>query len=101
MEILASPAQGVGPGDFADITTVPVSSIDWADDGRLRITFAADLSPTEQQRVRLRVTSTTSAQEQLRGALAAYMTTSGPTQTQTENALKRAIRLLLSLDDLP
>lgn len=100
MDVTARLAQGaaLGADDFADITSVPVTAIDFTEDG-LRVTFDGDLTPAQQQRVRLRITSCDSTEEQMRVALAAYLTLDAPTAAQTLAATKRMIRLVLSLKE--
>lgn len=89
----------IGVDDFADIASVPVSSVGWADDGNLRVTFDGDLTPVQRQRVILRITSCDAVEEKQRVACAAFLTLDAPTLVQTVAQVKRLTRLVLSLDD--
>lgn len=101
MEILARPAAGreVAAGDFADIAAANVSSVQWADDGQLRVVFDGDLTAAQQMAVRLRITSGDVTEEKARVAAAAFLAIDAPTAAQTLAQVKRLTRLLLTLDD--
>ena len=66
MNILTKPVRAVDLDSFTDITTVPVVSVDWVEDGQLQITFASDLTPAEALAVKVRAESRNANEEILR-----------------------------------
>ena len=68
MEIRARLAVGrsLAPEDFADLTATAVESVTFGEDGRLVVTFAADLTADEQTKVTDRIKARNAIEESLR-----------------------------------
>lgn len=64
-----APGRELGVEDFADITTAPVLSADFAPGGLLRVEFDGDLSDDEAWRVRNRIQSASETSEAARLAV--------------------------------
>lgn len=57
MEVYArlAPGREFKPGDFVDLTSVPVTRVDFVPGGLLRVTFAGPITDAEAWRVRVRI----------------------------------------------
>lgn len=75
MDITARPAPGreVDVDSFTDLTGVPVSTVEWASDGWLRVTFDGPLTDPVAAAVRRRMISASTAEEELRTQCEAYL----------------------------
>ena len=60
------PARSIDLDSFADLTPIPVSSIDWVADGVLAVEFASDLTPAVASAVQQRIESRNLNEETLR-----------------------------------
>jgi hypothetical protein len=90
-----APGREIAADDFADLTAVPVESVEWGDDGRLVVTFAADLTPAEVAAVRRRMMSTTSQEEGLRGDAETYLDTTEPDLAEIRAQVERLTCIVL------
>lgn len=100
MDVSARPPQGRDiPCDFSDITTVPVTDIDWTDGGKLRVSFDGDLTAAQKMRVRLRITAANDAEEQAAVAAAGFLDITSPSLLDVVTQVRRLTRLVLTLDD--
>lgn len=107
MSARLAPGRQIGPGDFTDLTTTPVTAVEWAADGRLCVTFNGPLSESTAAAVRRRISSPDEAAEALRAqavqAVAgnvAYLALTAPTTAQTQAqvaALTRQMNALIRL----
>lgn len=109
MDIVASPPVGMPvPLDyFADITSVPVTHIEWAypRDADITVTFESDLSPAVQASVKWRIMARNGAEEQLLNQAfnamqtnRAFVNLAAPTQAQAVaqvKALSRQVNALI------
>lgn len=58
--------RAIAVDSFTDLTSVPVVSVVFDPDGRLRVTFASDIDAPTARRVRRRILSSDLAEENLR-----------------------------------
>lgn len=97
-EVTAIPARDIGPDDFADIVPdAKTVTVEWADDGTLRVTFDTDLTRAQVAAVRRRICSATAEVETLREAAEGIATsTRQPTLAELAEQTRVLTRLVLA-----
>lgn len=93
--------RSIDSASFADITTSQVT-VEWGDDGRLRVTFTDDLTPAQRNAARIRVIAHSTLEEQFLTDLVGLMTQNPDTAaariTRLEQGLVLLARLLIQDD---
>lgn len=97
-EIRARLAKGraVDVDDFADLTTVPVEAVEWAEDGSLAVRFAAEVPASVAEAVERRIVSRDATEETLRAEAAAYLLIASPTEAERNAQMDRLTRITLA-----
>lgn len=99
MDVLATPARDFTFTSFADITPLKVTAIEWADRGRIRVSFDGDLTVAQQVAVQQRILSVSTAEEAIRLRAAGYLTQAGLDSLDDAHVQLRLLtRLVLGVD---
>lgn len=93
-----APGRAIQPDTFADLTDHPAAAT-WDDDGRIVVTFAADLTPDAESAIRHRIVSMTAREELLRGEAETYLEQPEPSLTEIRAQVARLTEIVLGTEE--